>query len=115
MKFAADENLNNEIIRRLQNRLPDIDIVRIQDSPVYQQADDIMLEWCANEGRILITHDQRTMAGFVFATVAKGLLVSGVLIVPSREHFKEVVEDIALIIADNNEAEWRDTTTDLPF
>jgi hypothetical protein len=40
MKFAADENLDNEIIWRLRNQLTDIDIIRIQDSPVYQQPDD---------------------------------------------------------------------------
>jgi hypothetical protein len=32
MKFAAEENLHNEIIERLRSQVPDIDTVRIQDS-----------------------------------------------------------------------------------
>ncbi len=32
MLLAADENLNNDIIRGLLRRNPDIDIVRVQDA-----------------------------------------------------------------------------------
>jgi len=31
LKLAADENFNNDIIRGLLRRKPDLDIVRIQD------------------------------------------------------------------------------------
>jgi hypothetical protein len=115
MKFAADENLNNEIIRRLRNQIPDIDIVRIQDTDAYQKPDDIMLEWCANEGRILLTHDQKTMPIHASNRIAKGLLLPGVLIFADTQSFKKIVDDIILIIVDNNEDELRDRVTHLPY
>jgi hypothetical protein len=31
LRFAADENFNNDIVRGLLRREPDLDIVRIQD------------------------------------------------------------------------------------
>jgi len=31
MRWAADENFNNDIIRGLLRRKPDVDIVRVQD------------------------------------------------------------------------------------
>jgi hypothetical protein len=43
MKFAADENLDNNIIRWLQTQEPDIDIIRVQDTPVYTQPDVLCL------------------------------------------------------------------------
>lgn len=33
IQLAADENLDNDILRGLQRRFPDLDIVRIQDTP----------------------------------------------------------------------------------
>lgn len=39
LRFAADENFNNNIIRGLLRQDPELDIVRIQDTEVYQ-ADD---------------------------------------------------------------------------
>lgn len=61
MRFAADENFHNDILRGLQRRQPDLDIVRIQDTEIYQSDDAKVLEWVAQEGRILLTHDVRTM------------------------------------------------------
>lgn len=115
MKFAADENLNNEIIRRLRNQVPDIDIVRIQDTDAYQKADDIMLEWCASEERILLTHDQKTMPTHASDRIAKGLALPGVIIFPDTTSFTEIVDDIILIIVDDNEDELRDRVTRLPY
>ena len=32
IRFAADENLNNDIVRALRRRLPEVDIARVQDA-----------------------------------------------------------------------------------
>jgi len=32
LKFAADENFNNDILRGLLRKIPELDIVRIQDT-----------------------------------------------------------------------------------
>jgi predicted nuclease of predicted toxin-antitoxin system len=38
-------------------RQPDIDIIRVQDVGLSGEDDPIVLEWAAQEGRILLTHD----------------------------------------------------------
>jgi hypothetical protein len=57
LKFASDENLNNNIVRGLLRKKPDLDIVRIQDVGLIGADDPTVLEWAAGENRVLITHD----------------------------------------------------------
>ena len=59
MLLAADENLNNDIIRGVLRRNPDIDIVRVQDAGLSGADDPAVLAWAAREGRVLITTTSR--------------------------------------------------------
>jgi predicted nuclease of predicted toxin-antitoxin system len=59
--LAADENFNNNIVRGLLRRNPDLNIVRIQDVGLSGADDPTVLEWSAQEGRILLTHDVSTI------------------------------------------------------
>ena len=52
--FAADENLNYNIIRGLLRRKSDLDIIRIQDVGLSGKGDAMVLEWAAQENRILL-------------------------------------------------------------
>ncbi len=61
LRLAADENFNNDIIRGLVRRKPDIDIIRIQDVGLSGAADPMILEWAAGQGRVLVTHDVSTL------------------------------------------------------
>ena len=56
MKFLADENFDNNIIRGLLRRQPNIDIIRVQDVGLSGRDDPTVLEWAAQEQRILLTH-----------------------------------------------------------
>jgi hypothetical protein len=51
MRFAADENFDGRILAGLRARLPDIDILRVQDTEKHQASDDTLLAWLADEGR----------------------------------------------------------------
>lgn len=79
MRFAADENFDGRVLKGLRARLPDVDIVRVQDTEMYKSPDDELLVWLAEERRILLTHDVRTMPRFVYERVQAGLPVPGVI------------------------------------
>src|SRR5258708_32036354 len=70
LRLAADENLNNDIIRGLLRRKPDLDIVRVQDAGLSGEADPTILDWCANNNRVLLTHDVSTMTKHAYERVA---------------------------------------------
>jgi predicted nuclease of predicted toxin-antitoxin system len=57
LRFAADENFNNDILRGVLRRNPHVDIVRVQDAELSETADPIVLAWAAKENRLVLTHD----------------------------------------------------------
>jgi len=72
LHFCTDENFNNNILRALLRRLPALDIVRIQDVGLTGIDDVSLLGWAGREGRIVLTHDVKTMVRFAFARVDAG-------------------------------------------
>jgi predicted nuclease of predicted toxin-antitoxin system len=61
IRFAADENFNNDVIRGLLRRIPDVDIRTVQEAGLSGADDTVVLEWAAREGRVLLTHDVNTI------------------------------------------------------
>jgi hypothetical protein len=45
--FAADENFNYDIVRGLRRRLPDVDVISVQESGLTGADDPTILEWAA--------------------------------------------------------------------
>jgi predicted nuclease of predicted toxin-antitoxin system len=58
LRLAADENFNGDIVRGLLRRKPDLDIAHVQDAGLSGADDPAVLEWAANEGRTVVTHDR---------------------------------------------------------
>ena len=55
LRLAIDENLDNRILTGLRRRISAIDAVRVQDVGLIGADDPAILEWAAEEGRILAT------------------------------------------------------------
>jgi hypothetical protein len=45
LRFAADENFDGRIVRGLLRVLPDLDLIRVQDTRIAESDDDSVLEW----------------------------------------------------------------------
>ena len=78
LRFAADENFNNDILRGLFRRRPDLDIVRVQDAGLSGADDPTVLEWAARQGRVLLTHDVSTITRYAYERLEKGSPMPGV-------------------------------------
>lgn len=115
MRFAADENFNNDILRGVLRRHPDLDIVRIQDTEVFEAKDPTVLAWAAQEGRILLTHDIRTMPDFAYARVREGEPLPGVFVVDDQAPMGQVIDDLLIVLGASDADEWRNRVIYLPF
>jgi len=113
--LVSDENFNNNIVRGLLRRNPDLDIVRVQDVGLRGEEDPVILEWAAQEGRILLTHDAATMALFAYERVSTGKAMPGVIEVPDDLPIGEAIEDILLIAEYSNQNEWEGRVIYLPL
>jgi len=98
MRFAADENFNGKILDTLRQRLPESDIVRVQDTKMYQSSDPDVLAWAAEEGRILLTHDVQTLVDDAYARVRAGLLMPGVIRVSTTISIGEAVDELEIML-----------------
>ncbi|MBI3683933.1 MAG: DUF5615 family PIN-like protein [Acidobacteria bacterium] len=61
VRFQADANLDARIIRGLKRRQMEIDIQTAAEARLPGLADRDVLQAAADSGRVLVTHDQRTM------------------------------------------------------
>ena len=98
MRFAADENFNGRILAGIQKRLPDVDIVRVQDTDAYQASDPELLEWAAQEDRILLTHDAKTIPGYLYERVRAGLPVPGVIEVKESVSIGQILNELEVLM-----------------
>ena len=66
-RLLADEDFDNDILRGLLLRHPELDIVRVQDSGLAGEEDPVILEWAAQSRRMVLTHDFNTMLDCAYA------------------------------------------------
>ncbi|MCI0696126.1 DUF5615 family PIN-like protein [candidate division KSB1 bacterium] len=115
LRLLADENFNNDIVRGLLRRQPELDIVRIQDVGLSGADDPTVLEWSAQEGRILLTHDVATITMFAYERVQAGLSMPGVFEVTRTVPIGRAIEDILLLAECSMEGEWEGQVRYLPL
>jgi hypothetical protein len=115
IELAADENFNNDILNGLLLRSPALDIVRVQDTPLFGAVDPVVLEWAAKQGRILLTHDVKTMPRYAYQRVATGDPMPGVVAVGSLVPVARAIEDLLILTECSREGEWEGRVIFLPF
>lgn len=116
LKLAADAGFNGTVLKTLVRREPTLDIVRAQDVGLRTAPDPEILEWAASEGRILLTHDKRTMPEFAYDRVRAGLSMPGVFLMDDQYmHIGDMVEEILLVVHCSEQHEWADQVRWLPI
>jgi hypothetical protein len=113
--LAADENFNNNIVRGLLRRKPDLDVVRIQDAGLSGVDDPDILEWTAQERRVLLTHDVSTVTHFAYERVRAGKPMPGVFEVSRNVPIGVAIEDILLLAECSLDDEWEGQVRYLPL
>ena len=111
--MAADENFNNNIVRGLFRRNPQLDIVRIQDVGLSGADDPTILEWAAEEGRVLLTHDVSTITHYAYERVRADKWMPGVFEV--SRNVPVAIEDILLLAECSLDDEWKGQVRYLPL
>jgi predicted nuclease of predicted toxin-antitoxin system len=115
LRFLADENFNNNILRALLRHLPSLDIVRAQDTAIAGADDPALLAWAAEDERVLLTHDVQTIPGFAFDRVRANQLMPGVVAVTTTAHLGEVLDDLLVLIGASHDDEWGDQVRYIPM
>jgi len=115
LRFVADENLNNGIVRGLRRRCPSVDLVRVQDIGLVGADDPAILDWAAKQGRVVLTHDVSTMTAHAYERVLAGQPMRGVIEVPRDVAVGRAIDDLALLVECAHEEEFEGQVRYLPL
>jgi predicted nuclease of predicted toxin-antitoxin system len=115
VRFVTDEHIARALIVGLRREFEEIDIVRVQDVGLRTMDDQAILQWAAEQGRVLITHDIRTMPDFAHHRVAELSQMPGVLVVPTTMPIGAAIEELSAIGAASEPDEWANRVVYLPL
>ena len=114
LKVLADENFDGKLLNALKRRMPDLDMVRVQDVGLMETPDEEILAWAAQQGRLLLTHDVNTIPECAKTRIASGHPMPGVVLMKGQPT-ASVIEDLAILAECSVEGEWEGQLIYLPL
>jgi hypothetical protein len=114
VRFQADADFNHAIIKGALRREPAIGFQTAEAANLVGLEDREVLAIAAKAGRVLLTHDRKTMPRH-FAEFITGETSLGVIIVPQKLAISIAVEDIVLIWTASEAEEWENRIQSLPL
>ena len=103
--FQADADFNHKIVLGLRRREPALDVRDAHEGGLTGVPDSAVLHIAAESGRILVSHDRKTMPGHLVRFI-EGSSSPGVIIVSQDLDIGLAIEDLLIIWAASDAAEW---------
>jgi hypothetical protein len=114
VRFQADADLNQIILLATIRQEPAIDFQTAITAGLPGVADPEVLARAAKDGRVLVTHDRKTMPGH-FAEFIASETSAGLLVIPQSLSVTAAVEELILIWSATEAEEWVNRISTLPL
>jgi hypothetical protein len=114
IRFQADADFNEDILAGALRRLPEIDFQTATEAKLARLSDFEVLAKAAAEGRILITHDRKTVP-FHFGRFIQTHNSPGVFVVSQKAELLRIIEDLILIWFASDAEEYINSIRTLPL
>jgi predicted nuclease of predicted toxin-antitoxin system len=114
VRFQADADLKQSIVNGALRRQPNLDFQSANAAGFEGKKDREVLANAAQEGRVLVTHDRKTMPA-EFGEFVMSQTSSGVLILSQNLSINEAIEALILIWEASTAEEWVDRIMSIPF
>jgi hypothetical protein len=115
ISLLADENFDRRIVRGILDRLPNTDVVYVQELGLSGIDDDDLLDRAAAMGRVLLTHDVQTLFGYAVDRITAGLSMPGVIEVRKATPIGVAVEELVIVTACGLPTDFQDQVLFLPL
>jgi hypothetical protein len=115
VRFLADASLHHAIVGGCLRREPSMDFVSAHAAKLEGLSDLDVLALAAAHGRILVTHDFRTMPRHFAEFLASGATSPGVLLVKQHTPLGAVIEDLVLIWTASTPDDWKNRIIVIPL
>ena len=115
LRILIDNDLDQDILRGLIQRVPDLDAVTAIEVGLSATPDPELLAWAAAEGRVIVTRDYRTMPVHAGNRLAAGETIAGLIVVSRRLSIRRVINDQEMIVSCSYANEWENIVRHLPL
>jgi hypothetical protein len=115
LRFLLDQDFDHDILRGLIRRISRLDAVTTFEIGMNEATDPQLLIWAAREGRIIVTHDRKTMPRHAVRLMRGGKDFTGLIVVPRTLPLRQAIEDLELILTCSTNDEWVNVIRYLPF
>ena len=115
VRFLADASLHHAIVTGCVRRQAGIDFLSAHAAKLHGVSDRDVLEIAAEQGRILVTHDFRTMPKHFAEFVSAGRSSPGVFLVQQRTPLALIIDDLVLIWTASKPEDWANRIVQIPL
>jgi hypothetical protein len=115
LRLLIDQDFDQDILRGLRRRVPDLDAVTAYEVEMSEASDPELLAWAAEAGRILVTHDRRTMTSHAAQRLAAGDDTAGVIVVSRRIPISTAIDDLEIAVTCSEPEEWQNLIRHIPL
>jgi hypothetical protein len=115
LRLLVDQDLDQVILRGLLLRVPNLDVITAYQVGLSDASDPDLLAWAAEQTRIVVTHDRRTMPYHAAVRITGGESVAGIIIVSRRLPVSQVIDDLEIIVSCSDMGEWQNVIKHLPL
>jgi hypothetical protein len=114
IRFQADADFNAEIVAGVLCRESSVDFQTAEEASLRGVPDQVVLTLAAQEHRILVTHDRRTMPGH-FADFIHQHSSPGVFIIAQNVSVRMAIDELLLIWTASDSEEWINLIVEPPL
>jgi hypothetical protein len=114
VRFQADADLDQTILLAVVRREPAVDFRSAAEAELAGLPDPEVLAAAGRAGRMLVSHDLKTMPRH-FGEFVQSSVSAGVLLIPQGLSVREAVEQLIMIWAASEAEEWVNRICVLPL
>jgi Domain of unknown function (DUF5615) len=114
IRFQADADLRQAIVSGVIRRQPHLDFQSANEAGLEGIKDPEVLAIASRDGRVLVTHDRKTMPT-EFGQFVMSQRSSGVLIISQSLPISEAIDALILVWEASTAEEWIDRIMTFPF
>lgn len=115
LRLLIDQDLDHVILRGLFFRVPNLDVITAHQAGLSSASDPEVLAWAAEQERILVTHDRRTMPYHAASRMTRAEKVAGIIVVSRQLPVSQVINDLEIMVSCSDMIEWENIIKHLPL
>src|SRR5690606_39208419 len=108
-------DFDNRILRAFRRSDLDFDGVRVQDVSLSGASDDVILEFAAENQRVVLTRDVSTMTAAAFRRVERETVMPGLIVIPHRLAIGRAINELVFLASESKDDEWKGQILYLPL